>query len=69
MDPVTAIGLASGILSFVTFSSKLINGAIKIHNTEDGRLDENRTLELVVEEMRRLSERLHRPNCHQLLLT
>ncbi|KAM7218002.1 hypothetical protein V8F06_006685 [Rhypophila decipiens] len=58
MDPVTAIGLASGILSFVTFSSKLINGAIKIHNTEDGRLDDNRTLELVVEEMRRLSERL-----------
>ncbi|KAM7183315.1 hypothetical protein V8F20_012664 [Naviculisporaceae sp. PSN 640] len=62
MDPVTAIGLASGILSFITFSGKLIAGAIKIHDTTDGHVAENRSRELVIQEMKKMSERLLAPD-------
>lgn len=62
MDPVTAIGLASGILSFITFSSKLISGAIKIHDAVDGHLAENRSRQLVIQEMKKFNARLLAPN-------
>ena len=62
MDPVTAIGLASGIISFVTFSIKLVSGAIKIHDAADGQLQENLSRELVIQEMQRLSGRLLAPD-------
>jgi len=29
MDPVTAVGLASSIVAFITFSTSLLKGAIK----------------------------------------
>jgi len=43
MDPATAIGLASGILSFVSFSTKLVSGAVKIYGSIDGALNEDRS--------------------------
>ncbi|KAK0670340.1 hypothetical protein QBC41DRAFT_96645 [Cercophora samala] len=62
MDPVTAIGLVSGILTFVCFGTKLVKGAIEIREALDGTLDENRTRQEVVEEMKRLSARLLPPD-------
>ncbi|KAK0742038.1 hypothetical protein B0T21DRAFT_306427 [Apiosordaria backusii] len=62
MDPITAIGLVSGILTFVSFSTKLVKGGIEIRQAIDGTLDENRTRQEVVEEMRRLSTRLLPPD-------
>ncbi|KAK3689146.1 hypothetical protein B0T22DRAFT_536141 [Podospora appendiculata] len=62
MDPVTAIGLASGILSFLNFSTSLVQGAISIHDSLDGDLEQNRSLELVVGEMKQLSTLLLSPD-------
>lgn len=58
MDPVTAIGLASGILSFITFSTDVLHSAVKIHASVTGALEENWSLEFVTREMDSLSSRL-----------
>jgi hypothetical protein len=36
MDPFTAVGLASRVLAFITFSTSMVKGAIKIHESLDG---------------------------------
>ncbi|KAK4644143.1 hypothetical protein QC761_0049610 [Podospora bellae-mahoneyi] len=67
MDPVTAIGLVSGILTFVPFGTKLVKGTIKIREALDGTLDENRTRQEVAQEMKRLSARLLPPDDTKLV--
>ena len=62
MDPLTAIGLASSIVQFVDFSTKLIHGAREIYDSVSGETEENRSLEAVVSEMERLSSKLLSPN-------
>ncbi|KAK4205059.1 hypothetical protein QBC40DRAFT_161739, partial [Triangularia verruculosa] len=62
MDAIAAIGLVSGILTFVSFSTKLVEGAIEIQEALDGTLDANRTRQGVTEEMRRLSACLLPPD-------
>ncbi|KAK4159252.1 hypothetical protein QBC43DRAFT_362076 [Cladorrhinum sp. PSN259] len=62
MDPVTAIGLVSGILSFITFGAKLIQAAVKVHQASDGTIEENRTRQEVTEHLRALSDDLIPPN-------
>ncbi|EFX03145.1 hypothetical protein CMQ_3074 [Grosmannia clavigera kw1407] len=66
MDPVTAIGLASSIIAFVDFGWKLIKGAKEIYDAADGTLEENRSREAVVLEMKRLTVQLVSPE-HSLL--
>lgn len=67
MDPVTAIGLVSGILTFVPFGTKLVKGTIEIREALDGTLDENRTRQEVAQEMKRLSARLLPPDDTKLV--
>ncbi|KAK0644062.1 hypothetical protein B0T16DRAFT_192572 [Cercophora newfieldiana] len=66
MDPATAIGVASGIISFISFSTKLVAGAIKIHESVDGALDDDRSRTAVANELRLFSARLVPPNSSQL---
>jgi len=66
MDPITAIGLVSGILSFVSFSTKLIKGAVEIHHASGGTLEENRTSEEAACELERLAAHLRPPDGAQL---
>lgn len=61
MDPFTAIGLASSIVQFVDFSTKLIHGAREIYDSASSDTLENRSLEAVVGEMKRLSSKLLSP--------
>jgi hypothetical protein len=58
MDPFTAIGLASSIVQFVDFSTKLINGAREVYNSASGMTEENKSLESIVNEMKQLSSKL-----------
>ncbi|KAF4428844.1 hypothetical protein FACUT_9301 [Fusarium acutatum] len=58
MDPVSAIGLASGILTFVEAGLKLVKIAYNIHNSLDGVLDDNRHLESVTSEVSKAALRL-----------
>lgn len=58
MDPVSAIGLASGILTFVEAGLKLVKIAYNIHNSLDGVLGDNRHRESVTSEVSKAALRL-----------
>lgn len=58
MDPLTAIGLVSNILSFIDFSARLLKGAKEVHDSQNGILEENRNRETIVREMQRMSTRM-----------
>jgi hypothetical protein len=58
MDPFAAIGLASSIVQFVDYSTKLINGARDIYDSASGMTEHNKSLESIVNEMKLLSSKL-----------
>lgn len=58
MDPLSAIGLVSNIISFIDFSARLVKGAKEIHDSQHGVLEENRSRETIVQEVQRMSARL-----------
>ncbi|KAK0710636.1 hypothetical protein B0H67DRAFT_464226, partial [Lasiosphaeris hirsuta] len=61
MDPITSIGLASAIFSFITFTKDLIKGAILIHESLDGSSPGDRTRESLVKEMKLFCDKLLLP--------
>ncbi|KAM0281709.1 hypothetical protein ACHAO9_010549 [Fusarium lateritium] len=58
MDPVSAVGLASAILTFVEARLKLIKTAHGIHNSVEGILDENMHRESIACEVKQAATRL-----------
>ena len=44
MDPFTAIGTASAVLSFVDFGGRLISGSLELYNAADGATSSNNVL-------------------------
>lgn len=58
LDPLTAIGLASAIVQFVDFSTKILHGAQEMYESASGATEENRSLEVVVSDVKRLSSKL-----------
>ncbi|KAG8164411.1 hypothetical protein KVR01_006329 [Diaporthe batatas] len=64
MDPLTAIGLVSNILSFVEFSSRLLKGAKEVYDSQHGVLEDNRSRETVMREMQRMSTLLSVSKSH-----
>jgi hypothetical protein len=61
MDPITAVGLASSIITFVEFGVKLFGGAREIYFSTTGKTAQNATAELVVNELKLWSTRLVPP--------
>lgn len=61
MDPFTAIGLASAIVLFVDFGTKLLGGAREIYFSTTRSTAQNATLEIVVTEIRAWASRLTLP--------
>jgi len=60
MDPVSAVGLASSIITFVDFSWKLIAGSLEIYRSLDGSLQENARLEDVIDDLDSIAEDLEK---------
>lgn len=58
MDPLTAIGLVSNILSFIDFSARLLKGAKEVHDSHHGVLEENRSRGTIMREMQRMSTQM-----------
>jgi len=58
MDPLTALGLASNIVQFVDFASKLISQSHEIYRSADGALEDNVVLEYVAKNLSRLGDEL-----------
>ncbi|KAK1976115.1 hypothetical protein LZ30DRAFT_322205 [Colletotrichum cereale] len=60
MDPITAISLASNVISFIDFGTKVLSGARKVQ--EAGALEDNETLESVVRQMQTFIAKLLAPD-------
>ncbi|KAI1170219.1 hypothetical protein F4777DRAFT_570115 [Nemania sp. FL0916] len=58
MDPLTAIGLASNIIAFVDFASKLIYGAHEVYSSNTGRVGEYDDLAQVIGDVESITRRL-----------
>ncbi|KAH0429597.1 hypothetical protein CcaCcLH18_08297 [Colletotrichum camelliae] len=61
MDPVTAIGLVSGILAFIDFSTKLVRGATQIYASKSGTPEDNNTIESAAIQIHQFSADLSIP--------
>ncbi|KAK4462121.1 hypothetical protein QBC42DRAFT_84161 [Cladorrhinum samala] len=67
MDPATAIGVVSGILSFVLFAGKLVKGGLEIYH--NGDLAENATLQDVTTRMESFHSQLAQVSTQSQILS
>ena len=51
MDPPSATGLASNIIQFINFGTKIVSKGNQIYNSNDGKIAEHRELELVTNDL------------------
>jgi len=58
LDPLTALGVASNVLSFIDFSGKLISGAVSIYGSADGASKEYVDVESVTIDLSEMSGKL-----------
>jgi len=61
MDPVSALGLAAGVVQLVDFTSKLLSKGYKLYQSADGALEEHVALGDVALNLRELSKELATP--------
>ncbi|KAK4200340.1 hypothetical protein QBC40DRAFT_280073 [Triangularia verruculosa] len=66
MDPVTTIGLVSGVLTFLTFGTAVVKGAVGIHQSSNGVLEGIKSSEDAARELKRLATRLRPPHSSNL---
>ncbi|KAH7400016.1 hypothetical protein BKA64DRAFT_472409 [Cadophora sp. MPI-SDFR-AT-0126] len=57
MDPLTALSLASSIIQLIDFTGRVVSNCRGIYKSADGALPEHQDLELVTEDLVRLSKR------------
>ena len=62
MDPLTIIGLASNIVQFVDFTSKLISATHSIYISASGASSENLELEALTQDLQRLTSQIKPPD-------
>jgi hypothetical protein len=58
LDPITALGVASNVLSFIDFSGKLISGAVSIYGSAEGASRDHINVEIVTIDLFEMSEKL-----------
>lgn len=58
MDPVSAVGIASAVVSFIEFTGSLILTTSKVYRSRDGILPEASSLEQVCKTLHELSTKL-----------
>ncbi|KAM6509647.1 hypothetical protein FALCPG4_017295 [Fusarium falciforme] len=66
MDPVSAIGLASAIITFIEFGSKLLKGAKEIRDSANDSLEKNESREVIAEAMKEVAAKLKTPEPAQI---
>lgn len=62
MDPLTAIGLASNIISFIDFGAKLFNSAQQIYESASGATVDSLSYGTIAREMEAFSTKLISPD-------
>jgi hypothetical protein len=66
MDPITAIGFAANILSFIDYSTKAISTTIEIYEPASGNTQDGQNSETIATEMRAFAAKLQPPDKSQL---
>jgi len=62
MDPLTAVGLAGSIVTFVDFSTKVLSTARRLYESTGGSIEENDELESLAKNLKELADNTrHRP--------
>lgn len=64
MDPFSALGLASNIISLVDFTSKLVAGTKAIYQSQSGTSEETAVLETITQDIRRLDDAIVIDDAH-----
>jgi hypothetical protein len=60
MDPLTAVGLAGNIITFVDFSIEVLSRARQLHDSASGATAENEELESLTKNLKALADRTQR---------
>jgi len=63
MDPISALSVASSVVSFVDFAAKLISATKVILHSKEGASTENLALENIYTQLQALSARLESSTC------
>jgi hypothetical protein len=58
MDPVTAVGFAASILTFVDFAWNVVTGAYEVYKSPSGETVENAHLGNIIDDLRLVAEEL-----------
>lgn len=61
MDPLSALGLAGNIVTFIEFSSNLISGAYEIYRSADGVTSEVADATVIIRDLQVVTQRLNSP--------
>jgi hypothetical protein len=66
LDPITAIGLAGNILTFIDYSTKVISTSIDIYGSASGSTQDTQTSDAIATEMKQFAAKLQPPDQTQL---
>ena len=58
MDPFSALGLASNVITFIDFTSRLIDGSLELYHSTDGATASHKVLEDVTRDLGNLCDSL-----------
>ena len=61
MDPLSALAVATSVVQFVDFASKLISESRELYSSVDGRYEEHVNLHSITQTLSQLSQDLQRP--------
>jgi hypothetical protein len=69
MEPFSALAIATSIAQFIDFGSKVLQGAIEIHKSSSGQLDQHRALQQITRSLADLTAPLdpNTPSCPSIL--
>ncbi|KAM0285156.1 hypothetical protein ACHAQH_001585 [Verticillium albo-atrum] len=61
MDPVSAAGFASSLITFIDFSCKVIQGSIDLYKSTTGATTDNARISNIVEDLQKITETIANP--------
>ncbi|KAG7105208.1 hypothetical protein HYQ44_016520 [Verticillium longisporum] len=61
MDPLSAAGFASSLITFIDFSYKLIYGSVDLYKSAAGATDDNVRISSIVEDLKKITETISTP--------
>ncbi|KAG7118853.1 hypothetical protein HYQ45_015437 [Verticillium longisporum] len=61
MDPVSAAGFASSLITFIDFSYKLIQGSVDLYKSAAGATDDNVRISSIVDDLKKITETISTP--------